>query len=50
MRERGAQNVYLRADQGVPYGSVVRVLGAMKGADVATVGLIAEEENPGGRK
>jgi biopolymer transport protein ExbD len=34
----------------VPYGSVVRVLGAMKGAAVATVGLIAEEENPGGKR
>jgi len=42
------QSVYLRADQGVPYGRVVQVLGAMKAADVATVGLIAEEENPGG--
>jgi biopolymer transport protein TolR len=50
VREKGASNVYLRADQGVPYGSVVRVLGAMKGADVATVGLIAEEENPGAKQ
>ena len=47
---RSSGGVYLRADQGVPYGSVVRVLGAMKGAEVATVGLIAEEENPGGGK
>ncbi|HEX6749367.1 MAG TPA: biopolymer transporter ExbD [Longimicrobium sp.] len=46
---RGAKSVYLRADQGVPYGRVVQVLGAMKAADVATVGLIAEEERPGGR-
>jgi len=50
VRRTGAKNVYLRADRGVPYGSVVRVLGAMKSAEVATVGLIAEEENPGGRK
>ena len=50
VREKGARNVYLRADQGVPYGSVVRVLGAMKGAAVATVGLIAEEETPGGKR
>jgi len=49
VRAAGARNVYLRADQGVPYGRVVQVLGAMKAADVATVGLIAEEENPGGR-
>jgi biopolymer transport protein ExbD len=49
VRTAGAKSVYLRADQGVPYGRVVRVLGAMKAADVATVGLIAEEENAGGR-
>jgi biopolymer transport protein ExbD/biopolymer transport protein TolR len=44
VRERQAQNVYLRADQGVAYGQVVRVLGAMKASRVATVGLIAEPE------
>jgi biopolymer transport protein TolR len=47
VREKGANSVYLRADEGVPYGSVVRVLGAMKAADVASVGLIAEPEQPG---
>jgi len=46
---KGAKSVYLRADQGVPYGRVVQVLGAMKGANVATVGLIAEDETPGAR-
>ena len=49
VRSAAAKNVYLRADRGVPYGRVVQVLGAMKAADVATVGLIAEEENAGGR-
>lgn len=49
VREKGAQSIYLRADEGVPYGRVVRVLGAMKAADVGTVGLIAEPEaEPGG--
>jgi biopolymer transport protein TolR len=47
VREKGASNVYLRADEAVPYGSVVRVLGAMKAADVASVGLIAEDEKAG---
>jgi biopolymer transport protein TolR len=47
VREKGANSVYLRADEGVPYGSVVRVLGAMKAADVASVGLIAEPEQAG---
>jgi biopolymer transport protein ExbD/biopolymer transport protein TolR len=44
VKEKGADNIYLRADQGVPYGRVVQVLGAMKAADVGTVGLIAEPE------
>jgi biopolymer transport protein TolR len=39
-----ARSVYLRADEEVAYGRVVRVLGAMKASDVATVGLIAEPE------
>jgi biopolymer transport protein TolR len=47
VREKGASSVYLRADEGVPYGSVVRVLGLMKAADVASVGLIAEPEQAG---
>jgi biopolymer transport protein TolR len=49
VRQAGAQNVYLRADGGVPYGRVVQVLGAMKAADIATVGLVAEPETVGGR-
>lgn len=44
VRERGAESVYLRADEGVPYGRVVRVLGAMKAAEVARVGLVAEPD------
>jgi biopolymer transport protein TolR len=44
VRERGATSVYLRGDSAVNYGQVVRVLGAMKAADVASVGLIAEPE------
>ncbi len=44
VRSAGAQNVYLRADEAVAYGRVVRVLAAMKAADVATVGLVAEPE------
>ena len=47
VRERGASSVYLRADEAVPYGRVVQVLAAMKAADVATVGLIAEPEPEG---
>jgi biopolymer transport protein ExbD/biopolymer transport protein TolR len=42
--ERARQGVYLRADAGVPYGSVVRVLAVMKQAGVGDVGLVAEPE------
>ena len=39
-----ASNVYLRADEQVPYGEVLRVLAAMKALDIAGVGLVAEPE------
>ena len=41
---RGREGVYLRADEGVPYGAVVRVLAVMRGAGVGGVGLVAEPE------
>lgn len=44
VRARQARSVYLQADEAVPYGRVVKVLGAMKAADVATVGLVAQPE------
>lgn len=47
--EARTTSVYLRADEEVPYGRVVRVLGAMKATDVAQVGLIAEPEPRPGR-
>ena len=42
---RGRDGVYLRADQGVPYGTVVRVLAIMRAAGVGDVGLVAEPED-----
>ena len=42
--QRGRQGVYLRADQGVPYGTVVRVLAVMRTSGVGDVGLVAEPE------
>ena len=36
--------VYLRADEGVDYGIVVRVLGVMRASGVGDVGLVAEPE------
>ena len=42
--QRGKQGIYLRADQGVPYGQVVRVLGVMRQAGVGDVGMVTEPE------
>lgn len=42
--ERGKDGVYLRADAGVPYGSVVRVLAVMRASGTPDVGLVAEPE------
>jgi biopolymer transport protein ExbD/biopolymer transport protein TolR len=41
---RGKEGVYLRADAGVPYGSVVRVLAVMRASGTGDVGLVAEPE------
>src|SRR5688572_27585621 len=43
--QRPRDGVYLRANQGVAYGSVVRVLAVMPAADVGDVGLVAEPED-----
>lgn len=43
--DRGPEGgVYLRADQGVPYGTVVRVLAVMRTSGVGDVALVAEPE------
>ncbi len=42
--ERGQQGLYLRADAGVQYGLVVRVLATMRAAGVGDVGLMTEPE------
>lgn len=42
--DRGKDGIYLRADEGVPYGSVVRVLAVMRASGIADVGLVAESE------
>ncbi len=43
-----ARGVYLRADKGVPYGTVVQVLAVMRASGVGDVGLVAEPEEGGG--
>ena len=44
-QQQARSGVYLRADQAVDYGSVVRVLAVMRGAGVGDVGLVAEPED-----
>ena len=47
VQTRKPTGIYLRADQGVPYGSVVRVLAIIRQAGVQNVGLVAAEEDQG---
>lgn len=47
VQTRKPTGVYLRADQGVPYGSVVRVLAVIRQSGVQNVGLVAAEEDQG---
>lgn len=46
-RQRARQGVYLRADQNVPYGTVVRVLAVIRQAGVGDVGMVTEAEDVG---
>ena len=42
---RKPSSIYLRADRGVPYGDVVRVLAIIRASGVQDVGLVAEAED-----
>lgn len=44
VERKGGGGVYLRADEGVPYGIVVRLVAAMKAQGITEVGLVAEPE------
>jgi biopolymer transport protein ExbD/biopolymer transport protein TolR len=41
---RAHRGVYLRADQGVPYGTIVQLIAIMNAAGVTQVGLVTEPE------
>jgi len=41
---KNAQSVYLRADETVPYGLVVKVVGLVKGMGIKDLGLVVEPE------
>jgi biopolymer transport protein ExbD len=44
VQSRKPKSVYLRADQRVPYGDVVRVLAIIRTSGISNVGLVAEQE------
>lgn len=41
----GAREVYVRGDGEVPYGTVVRLIGILKGAGIESVGLVSRPED-----
>lgn len=41
---KGAGGVFVRADQGVDYGTVIKLVAAMKARGITEVGLVAEPE------
>mgnify|MGYP006313903437 FL=1 len=47
VESRKPSGVYLRADERVPYGDVVRVLAVIRNSGIKDVGLVAEEEDQG---
>ncbi len=47
MTAKGASQVFLRADAGVPYGVVIDIIGKVKEAGYENLGLIAEPKPKG---
>lgn len=41
---KGAGGVFVRADEGVDYGTVIKLIAAMKARGITEVGLVAEPE------
>ena len=40
--QRGVQNVYLQADEGVPYGFVAEIMGRIRSTGLTRLGLVTE--------
>jgi biopolymer transport protein ExbD/biopolymer transport protein TolR len=47
--QKGTPAVYVRGDERAAYGIVLKVIAALKAADIDAVGLVAELEAPGRR-
>jgi len=52
LRKAGATErpVFLKADTGVPYGEVVKLIARMRHAGVASLGLVTQPPAPAGRR
>ncbi len=46
-RERPDREVFVRADEQVPYGEVIRTMAAIKAAGIENVGMVTEMPAPG---
>ncbi|MEW6267350.1 MAG: protein TolR [Thermodesulfobacteriota bacterium] len=44
MEVKGTKQVFLRADQGIPYGQVAKVMGEVRQAGITNLGLVTEPE------
>jgi biopolymer transport protein ExbD len=44
LKATGESRVYVRADESVPYGVVMEVIGEVKGAGITDVGMITEKK------
>lgn len=44
MEVRKTDQVYLRADEAIPYGRVARIMGAIRRAGITNLGLVTEPE------
>ena len=44
LKATGESRVYVRADENVPYGIVMEVIGEVKAAGITDVGMITEQK------
>ncbi|HEX5132205.1 MAG TPA: biopolymer transporter ExbD [Candidatus Krumholzibacteria bacterium] len=44
LKAAGAERIFVRADQDVPYGAVMSVIGEVKAAGISDVGMITEKK------
>jgi biopolymer transport protein TolR len=50
METRQEKEVFLQADRDVPYGKVVQVMAAIKGAGIEKLGMVSQPPEPEKRR